>query len=326
MAVILPDWRLAAGGFDTAGSSAPRPIEEVPIGPKDGVNKVFRTTYVPWLGFLQLFVNGDHNSKFVPRFSLTGNVITFAVAPQPVDELYCWYFLGPAATTAGRARHFLSTNLLDWGSVPDLKIAGDITIALWVKTDGLSTDSTLVYQGNDVDSTPGANDLYVLYLHPDGSGKADVGWEHEHGSGTVVGAGPITTGLLPGTWYFLVAIRQVGPMSITVYLGTETLPVAFVGSASPYAANASGGTDPSTHMTVGNVYPTSDHPANSAIQQGYIWDRALTLAELEAARVGNPSVTNLQISWPMGTDPEIDTSGNGSVGTVTGTTLVKGHK
>src|SRR5512135_3273351 len=124
MAVKLPDWRLVGGAFNGAASGGGIPFEEVPAGVRNGINTVFRLSFTPWLGFLQLHLNGNLQNKFVPRFSLSGNVITFSIPPKATDEMYCWYFKGPGSPNVpntGVARAFGNIgqgtgDMVDWGN------------------------------------------------------------------------------------------------------------------------------------------------------------------------------------------------------------------
>ncbi len=199
MAVTLPDWRVVSGSFDGGTGGTPRPFEEVPIGTKDGVNRTFRLSYTPWLRFLQLFVNGDQQSKLAPRFSLSGNIVTFAIAPTATDELYCWYFRG-GSVAALTARGFGSegvgsSDVVDWGESSLYKITGDLSIGVWMELPsnaagwivvrGVNTSGAGGSYALGVDGSAGA--WSIIYLHDTGGGGAhgpyDQGRAREMGGG-----------------------------------------------------------------------------------------------------------------------------------------------
>ncbi len=330
MAAKLPDWRVITGGFDSgAGSGTGKPFEEVPIGPKDGVNRTFRLTYAPWLGFLQLYLNGNDQSKFVPRFSLSGNVVTYAIAPEATDELYCWYFRRGGAVP-GRAREFAGgSDVVNWGSTSPTLITGNMSAMIWFKLpSGSNGQSTLLARGIN-DPASAKNTCYGLVAQ----GSADawlLKYWHDYGTNHVE-SHDFAAAIRNDAWTCAAFVRDVTAKTVSLYTGNGTT-MAAVGTFS-YTNNPDGGTDPACLLTIGNYaggvgdFPDGSHagPLVGTTQEYYIWSRSLTLTELISAMKGNPSTTGMVLGCPSGTSPEIDLSSSGGSGTLTGTTLVGGH-
>jgi hypothetical protein len=327
MAVVLPSWRVTSGSFDSGAGGTGRPIEEVPIGPKDGTNRVFRLSFTPAWNFLQLFVNGDHQSKFVPRFSLSGNIVTFAIAPFPTDELYCWYFRGPASIGTLKARGFGSvgvgsSDVVDYGDGSLYNIGGNVSLGIWCKLPS-DAQGCLIARGYNLGdpscvyslTVAGSSDAWkIRYLHD----YAGTGNQENH---------QFPTNLANDLWQYVGISRNNSTKVVTMYLsdGSTIAPV----EAWSYTQNPLD-TDSLSRLNVGNfaggsggVFGTG--PLNGSLQQHYIWSREITMAEHLSAAQGNPSSTNLILACAMGDSPEIDNSGNGGSGAVTGTKLVGGH-
>jgi len=331
VAVKLPDWRLVSGAFNGGSSSAPRPIEEVPIGTKDGSNVTFKTSFTPWLGFLQLFVNGVQQSKFIPRFSLSGNVITLAVAPRSTDTLYCWYFKGPGSPTLTnlRARGFgnvgiSSTDSVDYGNNALYNFLSDMSFGAWVQLSS-SANKYIVFRGFEQagNSSPD-NESYRLEPVSSGS-KWDLKYSHEHGSSVQI-ALTFAAQLASDKWYYAAFSRDATAKTVTLWIGDGTT-VNLIGTQS-YSANPDDGSASRCHLVIGNSVQDGsfgNRSLNGAVEEHYIWSRTTTLSEQALAMAGNPPKTSLVLACAMGNNPEIDTSGNGGSGVVTGTVIVQGH-
>jgi len=69
-----------------------KPFEEVPAGPIDGINRAFTLSHAPASGFVNLQLNGIQQNPFIPEFTVSEDVITYAVAPTPGSSHWCWYF------------------------------------------------------------------------------------------------------------------------------------------------------------------------------------------------------------------------------------------
>ncbi len=330
MAIVLPDWRVSGGGFDGGAGGIPQPFEEIPIGPLDGTNRTFRLSFTPWLGFLQVFINSAHQNKFVPNFTLAGNIVTYAVAPSQTDAHYCWYFRGPASAAALQARGFGTAGVnandaVDYGASLLYNLTGDLSVGVWFKL-GTSPKGLIVFRGNDIGGDTGKNDNYALYPIVNGSAW-DIGYEHEYGSASGIS---LTFGaaLATGRWYYGGISRDTIAKTVTLYIG-DGVTISPI-SAQAYSNNPSGGAG-DCKLIVGRGYPATDFASQPTvfdggyIQEHMIWSRVLTQAEHLSASQGNPSRTNLILWSSMGNSPEIDNSGNGGSGAVTGTLLVQGH-
>ncbi len=330
MAVTLPDWRVIAGGFDGgAGSGTGKPFEEVPIGPKDGVNRVFRLTYTPAWGFLQLFVNGDQQSKFVPRFSLAGNIVTFAIAPWPTDELYCWYFRGPASTAALRAREFArsrTTDAVNWGPGSLFRLIASMSAGVWCMLPS-NARGTILFRGFDSSTTEAQNDAFKLGV-TSSSTPFSLNYSHDYGAAGGFEDHDFAAAIPVDTWRYVGFSRDDTAKTVSLYVGNGVIG-SFI-EAWAYTHSPTGGTDPACQMLVGtNGFDIGGQwfsgPLEGTLEEHYIWSRSITAAEHLLASQGNPPTSGLLLACAMGTSPEIDNSGNGGSGTVTGTELVEGH-
>jgi hypothetical protein len=76
------------------------PVYEVPTGTIGGGNTRFKLTYAPADSWLVLMLDNALESP-VSDFSLVGNVITYAQAPQSGDIHEAWYFRGAGDSPVG---------------------------------------------------------------------------------------------------------------------------------------------------------------------------------------------------------------------------------
>lgn len=326
MAIIPPDWRVVSGGFDgPAGGGIGTPFREIPIGPKDGTNRVFRLSFTPAFGYVWLQLNGVVQNPFdsatagTPEFTLSGNVITYAIAPTSSDKHWCWYFKG--AKVSGTARQFSGgSDQVDYGHNDSLyQILGDLTIGIWVK---FPSNAAGFLIGYSCCNTAATEQPFALQIF--GSSDAwTIDYSHD---------GPdlhhtFSTTFENDTWYFLGIVRDSVNKNLYLFWGNGTS--LNIVETFAYATNA-GGSAAGSRMVVGKFpgsaggnIPVADLTATT--QQYYIWNRQLSLTELINAMQGNPSTSGMRLGCASGTSPEIDLSGNGGSGVVTGTSLVQGH-
>lgn len=327
MAVTPPDWRIIAGRSD-GGSGVGVPFREIPYGVIDGSNRTFRLSYTPLYGYVWIQLNGVLQDPFSSaagtgaEFTLAGNIITYQVAPQPDDLHWVWYFRGgPAAAprTPGRARYFagpLSGDHLDWGT-SILPITGDLSIGMWIKLESAST-GWLISNSARFFEWP-----YSLFVSGS-SGAWNITYRHTN-SGDIDIAFPAA--LLNDKWYYIGISRDASLKTVTMYRGDESGNFSTVGTGTYGTNPASGGAFSPPHLYIGNAVTGdgNDHYLDGTVEEHYIWQRAIGAGEHSQAMVGSPPATDLVLACQMGDSPEIDTSGSGFSGTVTGTTLVTGH-
>lgn len=108
-AVYADDGSLTDGPAPTTGvimtSGTPSWYGQVPRGPQNGSNTTFYLDYTLANPYPNLVRNGvslippidgpGANSVF--EYSITGNILTFVVAPKVTDWIYIWYFIDTAS-------------------------------------------------------------------------------------------------------------------------------------------------------------------------------------------------------------------------------------
>ena len=161
------------------------------------------------------------------------------------------------------------------------------------------------------------------------SGAWDIQYLHDEGAGAGRGQRhTFNTNLANDTWYFICFTRDSTAKTISLYKGSLTESLALVETWA-YSTNPDGGTATGAKLVVGNIENSpgayGEEPLVGTIEEYYIWDRTLTLAEHEMAMAGEPPEDNLLLACITGASPEEDISNNGFSGTVTGTELVAGH-
>jgi hypothetical protein len=216
-----------------------------------------------------------------------------------------------------------SNDVLDWGSDPRYKIIGDISFSIWIKMFIDSPDGSFMVatQGYDGGGGSGFNDLFALGVNK--SGKTfTITYQHEHGA-QVSDSHTFPQQFPVGQWHNVGFTRNTSSKIIELFMKSSAGMISL--GTFNYSNNPSGGQNAGTHLTVGNSKPGSFLVMNGACQEHYYWSRVLTSGELGDAADGNPPLTALILGCVMGDDPEVDISGNGGSGTVTGTTLVQGH-
>ncbi len=335
MAVRQPDYIIVGGG--RSGGTGQTWVSEQPIGVMDGSNRIFTLSHSPaaCIGLapafvLHLYLNETRQSPYypagTPQYVLNGNIITYATAPASTDHHEVLYLIGPGTVipVPGTARAFAGSDVLDWGSHSEFKITGDLSFGCWVKVGAVTGYSSIVFQGNNSSSSSGTNDLYKLGVGPSMStpGWFGFNYSHEYGSASNISVGADVV-MQAGIWKYFGFSRNASAKTVAMYVGNQ-LALALL-TTGGFSNNADGGQDASTHLVIGNEYSGTGIPANSAIQQHYIWNRVLSQSEHLAAANANPPTSGLIMGCNMGNTPEIDIIDPGITGAVTGTTLVTGH-
>jgi hypothetical protein len=137
MAVKTPDYIIKGGTRTSSGAGGGLTYAEKPMGTLNGVNTVFTLTYSPvnlpsiWLELNGVWQQPPATGVTSPDYTISGNTITYAVAPASTDSHFIIYFIGSAAgtargfgTTLGRA----STDRVAWGNDAVFKVTGDLSI------------------------------------------------------------------------------------------------------------------------------------------------------------------------------------------------------
>lgn len=327
---VAPDWRIIAGRSDS-GSGVGVPFREIPYGAVDGTNRTFRLTYTPLYGYAWIQLNGVVQNPFQSagsgaEFTLAGNIITYAVAPQVGDLHWVWYFRGgPAATprTPGRARQFENAgsdgDRVLWapsgGAAAILRYIDDMALGLWLKLESGSSGRWIMAN---------CERLYSMTYGLQVSGTSDnwnITYQHEGATTYTV---EFTAGLRNDKWYYIGFSRS--GTSVTLYKGDEDQNLTIVGTGIFVDAPNDSGFFGPPRLGFGVAWGRSVDQFNGTLEEHYIWHRAISAGEHAAALAGSPSATNLGLACQMGNNPEIDYSSNGYSGEVTGTTLVQGHR
>jgi hypothetical protein len=330
MAVKTPDYIIKGGTRTSSGAGGGLTYAEKPMGTLNGVNTVFTLTYSPvnlpsiWLELNGVWQQPPATGVTSPDYTISGNTITYAVAPASTDSHFIIYFIGSAAgtargfgTTLGRA----STDRVAWGNDAIFKVTGDLSFFCWVKFG--NTTGTIVFQGNDSNSGSAFNDLYELRAANASGNNIQFVYNHENGSANA-NTKTFSQIFTTGQWYCAGFSRNTATKVLSFYVGTSPQTMVLIDTFA-YTNNPDGGQDSGTQLIVGNTYSSFTHVLNGAVKEYYLWNRTTTLSELIAAASGTPSASGMFMGCRTGQSPEVDISGNDHVGTVTGTALVQGH-
>ncbi len=263
----------------------------------------------------------DNRTEALTITSKTGGAVSITLS-ESTGSKFTWAGSTLGGGSSGSAGTGSPGDILDWGNGASLKIQGSMSFGEWVKFFSIpGSYASMVFQGHNTDGSSGANDLYKLGVGPDGGGLLDLGYGHEHGSASAV-AHTFTAGLKLNRWYYIGFSRDATAKTVKMYVGDGTS-LSLIGTFS-YSSNADGGQNTSTHLVIGNEYPSASLVEGGVTEEHYIWERAISETEHEDAMNGNPSLTGMVLGCIMGDDPEVDIA-HGNIGTVTGTTLVQGH-
>lgn len=326
-----------AGGSATApggGSTGVLVIRERPKGLVNGSNLIFDLTYEPDPPeSLRLTINGVLADP-LDGYSLSGARITYVSGCQPAnttDEHLAWYFHGGVAPTIGPgtlARLFDGNDLINWGASADFNISGDMSFGCWLKMSATSVvKGAIVAHGPTTSNAEAYNHLYWL-LSVGTSNAWDLLYYHEYGASGTGESHTFDSNIANDVWRYVGFSRDATAKSIALYVGDGnniTLVETWVFTNSP-----TGGTHASNELVIGDTQGGTgglgNVPFEGIIAEHMIWNRTLTQAEHVLAMQKQPPLSGLKL-WCLlaGTSPEVDYSGNGHSGTVTGTTVVAGH-
>ncbi len=120
------------GSLTDGGALLDSWTEEVPTGTVDGINTRFMLSETPAPGSLTLFLNIDQCEG--TDFTISGNVVTFAVAPKPRDVgsfLARYMAGGGGSSSGGTGGGSTSSGNISWNEVPSGTLDGsNITFTL----------------------------------------------------------------------------------------------------------------------------------------------------------------------------------------------------
>jgi hypothetical protein len=204
------------------------------------------------------------------------------------------------------------TDVVNHGSDSSLDDLSSFTLAFWAMPDALASNNAL--WGKLTNTS--ANNRFVA---SDGLGNlrffilGSANWDYRTNDT------PVST----GNWYYIAVTFDAGVSpDVAIYVGSPTS----ILSESAYTTSTDGSAkvaDSNNNLHIGN----NGNAANcwdGKIATAQIWNRALTLGELQAQQF-RPRVTNGCVLYTHygfnGTGTQPDWSGNGNSGTVTGATV-----
>ncbi len=335
MAIRQPDYIIIGGGRTSAGASQSI-ISEEPAGTKNGSNVTFTLSFPPSpcagqspAFALLLYLNGIRQSPYANGsgdYSLNGNIITYAEPPLAGQQHEAFYFVGASAgTLPGRARFFNSSSAsVDYGNADLYRISGDVSFGCWVQFPS-NAQGLMVSQGKAF-----TVDAMYEFAVTGSSGAWNLAYLHAYNSNGSTENHTFTANVQNDLWRYVGFSRDTFAKTVKAYLRTGAS-MSLLGTFS-YTNNPNAGLSSAAHLQIGNYF---NGPGNVSfeknfigkIQEHYLSSRTGPWSSDEhlATSNGNPPTDGLVLSCPMGNTPELDTSGNGGVGAVTGTTLVQGH-
>ena len=241
-----------------ASGVAPFPYSESPKGTIDGSNKVFTLTYVAnQIPKPILIVNGatqDPGNSPVD-FTVSGNTITYAVAPEVGATHYIWYWYGGGGSSSAQARQFdasaanWSSDVINWGTSSLYNVTGDLSIGCWLQLPS-NARGTVVCRGEDWPSSPNAtNTAYCLGVSGT-SGAWNIRYFHRYGTVNAMELHDFATAIPNGAWKYVGLSRNSSAKTVSLYLG-DGASLSLIESWT-YTSNADGGADSYAALTVGN--------------------------------------------------------------------------
>lgn len=269
-------------------------------------------------------VTATANGNEVTVTAKTGGVAGNSISVSSSSGRFEW--TTPTLTGGTGGGSGASTDNILWGQgVSRFQITGDVSIAVWVKFPSTAA-GTFIFEGDnaDVDGGVAGNDLWGLSV-AGSSGAWDIKVHHQY-------AGPTSedhtfgASLSNDTWYFVLVVRNTTAKTYTLYIAEVGAGALTTIATVSYTNQPTSGTGAHTGVWVGaSGTNLAAFPFTGTIEEHYVWNRQVTAAEGLAAMQGNPPFNGMVLGCYMGDTPEVDISGNGASGTVTGTTLVQGH-
>ena len=223
-----------------------------------------------------------------------------------------------------------STDLLDWGNDPSWNITGDLSIGVWVKFPSDAHNNGVIIEFGQNGSSNPVNTNYILMSYGSTGGPWDIHYYHDYASGFNISESHVFATKIPNdTWRYLFLVRDDTALTVSLYMASVGSSALTLVETWSYTNHPDGGGDPTNRMTLGFQHGGTGGAGEAtligAVEEHYVWNRKLTTDEGFAAMQRNGPIDAMVLGCFMGDDPEIDISGTGASGTVTGTTLVPGH-
>lgn len=247
-----------------ASSVAPYPYSEIPSGTIDGTNKVFTLTYVVnTIPKPILIVNGatqDPGNSPVD-FTVSGNTITYAVAPEVGATHYIWYWYGGGGHGTAQARQFdasaanWSSDTVNWGTSSLYNLTGNLSIGMWVQLSS-SSRGTLICRGETPPTSPAATNVAYCLGISGTSGAWNIRYFHHTGNQDAIQFHDFAVAIPNGAWKYIGISRSSSASTVSLYVG-DGASLSLVETWT-YSGAPSGGSDAAAALVVGN------QPYNSA--------------------------------------------------------------
>jgi len=197
-----------------------------------------------------------------------------------------WHFEGNANDTSGEGNNGtvsgatqvagrVGSNAYSFDGINDyitapstgsLQIAGDISIAVWIKADSYAEWESIIQYSNPGEAEAD-NHLYNIAWANSGG---DIRFFWEHGAGSNVQT-DFNTNLNTGQWYHLVAVRDTSEMKVYLYLDG----VLF--DSQIYSNNPTGGT--TSQLWIGA--DSAGYYFDGTIDEVALWNRVLSPLEID---------------------------------------------
>ena len=192
-----------------------------------------------------------------------------------------------------------------------------MSIGIWFNP-GPGVDGLAVIVARSVEGEAEADNAAFFF---DVQAGIDVRYIHEYGSGSNE-ANTFNTNLSQGVWRYIGVSRDATAKTVKMWIGDgETLTLI---DTYTYTNAPTGGTHASASLRLFGVAGTANKALEDAsLAKFTLHDKPLTLGEHYAQMLGRPPLENLIIWSPLGeSSPEPDWSGNGYIGTLSGTSTV----
>ncbi len=213
---------------------------------------------------------------------------------------------------------------MNYGTNATLFNLQDMSLGVWIKLNS-SSQGVIIAYGTGSGSLADNTDFVLAVAGSSGSWGLEYG--HDYGSGGATDQYHTFSAAIPNDrWVYVGFTRDTTAKTVKFYIGNGNSIQLLEQFA--YTTNHDGGTSSNCLMQVGNHTGSAGpfpYPFIGTAEEHYVSSAKWTLADHESAMRGNPSLTGLVLGSVMGDDPEVDISGNGNIGAVTGTTLVSGH-
>lgn len=320
--IVNPGTNIGGGG----GGSSQTVYTEIPVGTINGTNTLFTVTRQMATSpspILELngVVQDPLNSPV--DFTINGSNVVYAAAPEVGAKHVIWYWAG-GTVGFNHARNFaLSTDILNWGTSTAYKLLGNVSFGFWTK---LSNNAAGIFMGRGKNGLTQATNTCYAATVAGVSGGWNIFYYHDYGV-NLSETHTFNTNIPNDSWYYVGLSRDNSAKTVTCYLGAGAT-ILTMGTFT-YTNSPDGATDSTLALTLGNQIGGqggfNDGPLKGNLEEHYLSSSVWTSTDHLNAMQGSPNASGLLLQCQMGNNPEVDLSGNGGSGAVTGTTLVPGH-